>query len=66
MTRDLPGEPPVREEKGMNQKKQTVLLFQFSMGTQYPFWMMGSVPHRFGVKCGQGPNQRLVYKVVDR
>ena len=36
MTRDLPGEPPVREEKGMHQKKQNVLLFQFSMGTHYP------------------------------
>jgi len=35
-------------------------------GTQYPFWMMGSVPHRFGVKFGQGPNQRLVCKAVDK
>ena len=46
-------------------KKQNVLLFQFSM--EYNIhWMMGPVPHRFGVKCGQGPNQRLVYyKVVN-
>ena len=24
------------------------------------------MPHRFGVKCGKSPNQRLAYKLVDR
>ena len=65
ITRDLPGEAPVLEEKGMS--KKNMLLFQFSMSWEHNIhWMMGPVPHRFGVKCGHGPNQRLVYKVVNK